>query len=68
MCLKRAEELGFHRVCHTGEETPKYITDTLDFLNVERIDHGVQCENDEKLMQRLIDETNTINNLSSFKC
>ena len=54
--FKRAEELGFHKVCHTGEETPKYITDTLDFLNVERIDHGVQCEHDEKLVQRLVDE------------
>lgn len=54
--FKRAEELGFHKVCHTGEETPKHITDTLDFLNVERIDHGVQCEHDEKLMQRLVDE------------
>jgi adenosine deaminase len=54
--FKRAEELGFHKVCHTGEETPKHITDTLNFLNVERIDHGVQCEHDEKLMQRLVDE------------
>ena len=54
--FKKAEQLGFHRVCHTGEESPKHITDTLDFLNVERIDHGVQCEDDEKLMQRLVDE------------
>ena len=48
---------GFITVAHAGEEGPTgYIWDSLDILKVKRIDHGVQCLNDEKLVARLIDE------------
>jgi len=48
---------GFLTVAHAGEEgPPEYISDSLDILKVKRIDHGVQCLNDEKLVNRLISE------------
>tara|TARA_Y100001970_G_scaffold246347_1_gene314194 strand:+ start:3526 stop:4527 length:1002 start_codon:yes stop_codon:yes gene_type:complete len=46
---------GFLTVAHAGEEgPPEYIWDSLNFLKVKRIDHGVQCLNDEKLVKILI--------------
>ena len=53
----RSRELGLHLVAHAGEEgPPAYIWGALDTLGVERIDHGVQSEKDEQLMQRLAKE------------
>ena len=47
---------GFLTVAHAGEEgPPKYIWDSLNLLRVKRIDHGVQCLKDEKLVKRLIE-------------
>jgi adenosine deaminase len=44
-------------VAHAGEEgPPEYIWEALDLLKVNRIDHGVRSEEDEKLMARLIAE------------
>jgi adenosine deaminase len=41
-------------VAHAGEEgPPAYITAALDVLGVERIDHGVRCEDDPALVARL---------------
>ena len=52
--FKRAIDEGFLTVAHAGEEgPPEYIWEALDFLKVKRIDHGVQCFQDEKLVQRL---------------
>lgn len=52
-----AGEWGLHRVAHAGEEgPPEYIWEALDLLKVERIDHGVRCVEDDRLMQRLKDE------------
>jgi adenosine deaminase len=46
-------------VAHAGEEgPPEYIWEALDLLKAMRIDHGVQCQKDEKLILRLI-ETQT---------
>ena len=46
---------GFLTVAHAGEEgPPEYIWDSLNLLKVKRIDHGVQCLNDEKLVKILI--------------
>ncbi|MEZ4364061.1 MAG: adenosine deaminase [Kofleriaceae bacterium] len=51
----RAKSLGFRLVAHAGEEGPAaYIRDALDLLQVERIDHGVRCEEDPALVERLI--------------
>jgi adenosine deaminase len=51
----RARAEGFLTVAHAGEEgPPEYIWQALDLLKVKRIDHGVRCIEDEKLVQRLI--------------
>jgi adenosine deaminase len=50
----RCGELGFRLVAHAGEEGPAaYVSDALDVLQVERIDHGVRSEEDPTLMARL---------------
>ncbi len=52
--FEQAIKEGFLTVAHAGEEgPPEYIWDSLDTLKVKRIDHGVQCLNDEKLVKRL---------------
>ncbi|HEY0817607.1 MAG TPA: adenosine deaminase [Rhizobacter sp.] len=53
----RCRELGLRLVAHAGEEGPaEYIWNALDVLKVERIDHGVRCVEDPKLVQRLAAE------------
>lgn len=55
--FERCKQLGLRLVAHAGEEgPPAYIWGALDVLNVERIDHGVQSEQDALLMQRLVKE------------
>jgi len=55
--FKEAIKEGFLTVAHAGEEgPPEYIWEALDLLKVKRIDHGVQCLNDKKLIQRLKNE------------
>ena len=55
--FEKAIKEGFLTVAHAGEEgPPEYISDSLDILKVKRIDHGVQCLNDEKLVNRLSSE------------
>ena len=55
--FEKATNENFLTVAHAGEEGPhKYIWEALDILNVKRIDHGVQCSNDKKLVQKLRDE------------
>jgi len=50
----RARAAGFRAVAHAGEEgPPEYIRDALDVLHVSRIDHGVRCEEDPLLLDRL---------------
>jgi adenosine deaminase len=52
-----ARELGMHVVAHAGEEgPPDYIWQALDELGVERIDHGVRCVEDRRLVERLASE------------
>ncbi|MGW9413056.1 adenosine deaminase [Arthrobacter cupressi] len=54
---QRAAEAGLHRIAHAGEEGPaSYITDSLDLLGVERIDHGIRCMEDAALVERLANE------------
>ncbi|MNQ81151.1 Adenine deaminase [compost metagenome] len=53
----RARSEGFLTVAHAGEEgPPEYIWEALDLLKIQRIDHGVRAIEDERLMQRIIDE------------
>lgn len=52
--FSRAKADGFHLVAHAGEEgDSSYIWDAIKSLHVERIDHGISCEEDEKLMEFL---------------
>ncbi|MFI6087109.1 adenosine deaminase [Streptomyces sp. NPDC051218] len=52
-----AAALGLRRVAHAGEEgPPAYITEALDVLGVERIDHGLRCMEDPQLVERLVRE------------
>ena len=52
--FKKAIEYGFITVAHAGEEgPPEYMWEALNLLNVRRIDHGVQCLKDEKLVEKL---------------
>ena len=52
--FKKAYENNFITVAHAGEEgPPEYIWEALNLLNVKRIDHGVQCLKDEKLVEKL---------------
>ena len=52
--FKKAAENNFIAVAHAGEEgSPEYIWEALNLLNVKRIDHGVQCLKDEKLVEKL---------------
>lgn len=55
--FERALEEGFLAVAHAGEEgPPEYIWQALDLLKIKRIDHGVRCSEDPKLIQRLIEQ------------
>ena len=52
-----AREHGLLTVAHAGEEgPPEYIWQALDDLKVSRIDHGVRCVEDPKLVERLSEE------------
>ncbi len=51
----KARSLGLHPVAHAGEEGPAaYIREAIDLLKVERIDHGVRCDEDATLLDRLV--------------
>jgi len=53
----KAREAGLRAVAHAGEEgPPAYIVEALDRLQVERIDHGVRCVEDEAVVERLVRE------------
>ncbi|MEE8456514.1 MAG: adenosine deaminase [Acidimicrobiia bacterium] len=50
-----AREAGLHAVAHAGEEGPsRYITSAIDSLEAERIDHGVRCDDDPAVVDRLV--------------
>ncbi len=53
----RARAEGFLTVAHAGEEgPPEYVWEALDLLKVSRVDHGVRCMEDPKLVERLVRE------------
>jgi adenosine deaminase len=52
-----ARKQGFLAVAHAGEEGPSnYIWESLDVLKARRIDHGVRSLEDDRLIQRLIND------------
>ena len=55
--FRQAREAGFVAVAHAGEEGPaEYVTEALDLLHVQRIDHGVAVAGDPGLQARLASE------------
>jgi adenosine deaminase len=52
-----ARDMGLPGVAHAGEEgPPEYIWEALDTLAARRIDHGVRCIEDDRLVARLVAE------------
>ncbi len=50
----QARKAGFLTVAHAGEEgSPEYIWEAINLLKVSRIDHGVRCLEDAKLVKYL---------------
>lgn len=55
--FERCKAFGLRIVAHAGEEGPaEYIWNALDVLKAERIDHGVRCVEDPRLVKRLAEE------------
>jgi adenine deaminase len=55
--FEEAGRHGFRKVAHAGEEgPPEYIWQALDDLKAVRIDHGVRCMEDSRLVGRLREE------------
>ncbi len=53
--FEEAKKQGYKLVSHAGEEgDASYIWDTINLLHVDRIDHGIRCDEDEKLLEHLI--------------
>ena len=50
----RAKAYGFHRVAHAGECSAAMIRDSIELLDVERIDHGIHVLEDQNLVQEVI--------------
>lgn len=50
-----ARKAGFLTTAHAGEEGPaEYIWQALNLLKVSRIDHGIHCMDDPKLVAKLV--------------
>ncbi len=55
--FKASAEHGYKLVAHAGEEGPvEYIWEALNLLNVDRIDHGNRCLDDDKLVHFLVEK------------
>ncbi len=53
----KARERGLKLVAHAGEEgPPEYVTQALDVLKIDRVDHGVRSAEDAALVARLAGE------------
>ncbi|MCK4797235.1 MAG: adenosine deaminase [Spirochaetes bacterium] len=55
--FKKAKTFNFHRVAHAGEDDgPKSIWDAINFLDAERIGHGIAAIKDDKLIDYLVEK------------
>ncbi|MFI5362453.1 MAG: adenosine deaminase [Elusimicrobiota bacterium] len=53
----KARAAGLRTAAHAGEEgPPDYVREALDVLKAERVDHGVRCLEDPRLVERLAAE------------
>lgn len=56
-----AGSAGLKRVAHAGEEgPPEYVTEALDLLRIDRLDHGNRALEDDALTARLAREAMTL--------
>ncbi|WP_252178936.1 adenosine deaminase [Endozoicomonas sp. 4G] len=54
--FEKARQAGLKAVAHAGEEGPaEYIWEALKELKVLRVDHGVRCLDDDRLVQYLVE-------------
>lgn len=54
--FQKAKEEGYLIVAHAGEEgPPEYVTQALELLHVDRIDHGNRCLEDINVVNDLIE-------------
>ena len=52
-----AAKEGYKIVAHAGEEgDSSYIWEAINLLHIDRIDHGIRCDEDEKLVNLLIEK------------
>ncbi len=53
----KAKSLGLKLMAHAGEEGPsEYISDSIEFLKIDRIDHGNRCIDDDDLIHEICDK------------
>jgi len=53
--FEQAGAMGLKRVAHAGEEgPPEYVTEALDLLHIDRLDHGNRSLEDAALTERLV--------------
>jgi adenine deaminase len=68
--FEKARSEEFLVMAHAGEEGPaEYVWEALDLLKVERIDHGNRSLDDERLVEKIVNEqiTLTVCPLSNLK-
>jgi adenosine deaminase len=54
--FKKVHDAGIKVIAHAGEEAgPEYIWSAIKDIKVDRIDHGIQCLKDKKLVEYLVD-------------
>lgn len=55
--FEAAKKEGYKIVAHAGEEgDSSYIWEAITLLDVDRIDHGIRCDEDESLVKLLIEK------------
>jgi adenosine deaminase len=53
--FKKVRDAGIHVIAHAGEEAPaEYIWSAIKDIQVERIDHGIRCLEDDSLVDYLV--------------
>ncbi|MCF6288007.1 MAG: adenosine deaminase [Proteobacteria bacterium] len=53
--FKKVHAAGIKVIAHAGEEAPAdYIWSAIKDINVDRIDHGIRCLDDKKLVEYLV--------------
>ncbi|MFK5926884.1 MAG: adenosine deaminase [Desulfuromusa sp.] len=65
-----AKKVGYLAVAHAGEEGPaEYVWEAINLLNVDRIDHGNNSLDDDKLVETLVENKTplTVCPLSNIK-